>query len=757
MSIGVLFCLHCALYTQDVRFIIDKNKPQLDTLDFGLTTVGTVVTGSITIENNLADTIYLPTSVSPWLVIRSFTGNLSDQQFREFDRTSNIPFSVAPRSSRTFDFKYDPQAITSDFPYGVKWATVDLGFRRTVDPPGSAPHSKTFFLKAKKVKAIVVSELDAVPFDSVYVNPTSPAQRTWFIKNLQGLTVVIDSARFQSRTLNSLDYFQLTSPSQGHVDSLPPRQKADFTVTYSPRVSGEDTVLLNVYYHTLDTNSSDFLTVILYGIGVQQHLKMVSAQSSEQINGIVGDTLDLGETGYLGSRTVSIVVENDGDLLFKTKSVTFSALLGDTAEWSFQKHVGNQGAISVTARDTILLTFEPKVLGESLLEYSVTSDLNDRTIWGVPASVLVRRLFFKTKVVAAVALRNDTLSFGTVAYSPLCVTAIGKQLRITNAGNKPLMISGMSFEPIGIPFVVVGFTPTVTIEPSQSQAFDIRFSPSSTGTFSGKLVLSTNTKGNKEEIMLVAAASEPASTSISLGDTARAKPGTEILLPVLFDKVVAETVRNLHASVKFEPSLLEFAGVQLEGTAAEGSFVKTALEFPQGELELSLDRSEQFRTRDTLLLLRFKTYLGNSEGTAIRFTSARFGTEGCEDVLRVTPNSGYFKIDSVCGLEYRILPKNSQGIEITSLSPNPAREELEIEIAVKSRDEFEPSVGCEFLNQLGEIVLSRILNVKFGGSADGGRTFGSCSFNISELPIGSYCLRLVGSRSVSSKIITVVR
>jgi len=91
---------------------------------------------------------------------------------------------------------------------------------------------------------------------------------------------------------------------------------------------------------------------------------------------------------------------------------------------------------------------------------------------------------------------QQTVNFGNVT-----VGSVGTHtVTLTNNNGHSWTIQSVSLT--GSPFSVTGISPPVTIPPGQSLSFSVAFSPTSTGTFSGSVVL-TSAKGQQYTFSLI--------------------------------------------------------------------------------------------------------------------------------------------------------------------------------------------------------------------------------------------------------------
>ncbi len=224
----------------------------------------------------------------------------------------------------------------------------------------------------------------------------------------------------------------------------------------------------------------------------------------------------------------------------------------------------------------------------------------------------------------------------------------------------------------------------------------------------------------------------PAVATISVDTTYRVAPGRSAVLPVrLRDSLDAFSLDTVQVSVAFDggilvlkddPALMQ-AGTLLEGWTAggisrgPGSFAATYVA-PTGTV-----------LSDTGVLLRlpFTAYIGSVVDSPVRVVIAPKDL-GCT-TLRFEP--GRIRLDSICGLNFRLIEPTASKYALAVPAPNPVRERATIGF----------SVGLDGPTRL---VLYDATGHEAGRLVDRYLTAGeySVEFNGSGMASGSYLLRL---------------
>ncbi len=171
-----------------------------------------------------------------------------------------------------------------------------------------------------------------------------------------------------------------------------------------------------------------------------------------------------------------------------------------------------------------------------------------------------------------------------------------------------------------------------------------------------------------------------------------AYPGSTLNIPIVFDGGDATNNANLemakltklHISFSYNTGvmLLQNGGIGdqaslLQGTALQGfSIVGTPTVTTTGNVvtwdaDFVANPGEYFKGPfpKNLLNLKFKTYIGDTTNTDINFSVTPTGYTKC---VTVNPKYGFAKIDSVCGLNFRLIEAVAGAkYELSPNKPNP--------------------------------------------------------------------------------------
>lgn len=265
-------------------------------------------------------------------------------------------------------------------------------------------------------------------------------------------------------------------------------------------------------------------------------------------------------------------------------------------------------------------------------------------------------------------LSADTVHFGNInstKNNANCPLQKDTTITLFNTGNQELRIYDMQSS--NAMFQVETASP-LSIPPNSSLPINISFSANNTpALYSAALVLHTNQTPQPEDtVWLLANALPPISADLTLPSMS-AKPGTMINVPVIIgtdftsdQQAIIDHVSTFDITLAFNPTLLVYNNEITGGTATAGCIVE-ATETGAGRLRIMTSKDAKFQPNDTLIILRFNTFLGNYRNTELSFVNAKFGISAlCDDYISLTLHDGQYSIDSICGLDYKTGATNGQ-------------------------------------------------------------------------------------------------
>lgn len=692
--------------------IINLSYPAYDTVKMGMCSVGDSLFTVFELRNNTDKTLRCGASVYSFLLGISPGHGI---EFEEFSNVEQTPIDVPPNESITLTLRYDAKKNLSVYPVGEKRARLSLGLYDPEASPnpkrGDVLGFKAFTLIAKKTDQAADGLFDEWNFDSVYVEPEKPAEWSCEIRNISDKTIRIDSQAVEYLTpVPSGEEFDFKPPPL--PADVPPNSSISWVFKYTPRDRGVDSVLLKLFYAPDPAGAPelvDTINVKASGVGVKQKLELDAA-----IFPVVADTLFVGDIPIGRSKIVDGQIANSGNLPFGLLAQHLYRLSLDVEAEGFEL---NKGILNDTTylypliKDAFRIVVEAKKIGDITARYVIESDIINRQIFGAPPEVSKVTFYIKARGVASqLSVGGDTIDFGNVVVNPLqgCSSNRDSVVYFRNNGNSDLSIRAL----IDPPFFKIQPVET-TIAPYSEESFTISFQAHFFDVFQEDLRLVTNQfiDGDTTSIMLKAAGVPPARTKIFIPEI-RSKPGRIIGAPIIVENLGTELsdrnnvslAKTFDDTLSYDETLLKYFDFSSIRTASEPATLIDISSVEKGRLAISLKTSQNsfFLSRDTLIILKFKTYLGERISAPISFDAPRFGDYNCGQVLSLREENGYFTLDSICGLEHKAFPRGQVPIYFGEIYPAPATDYVELNYSVGFAGDIEISI----FNVFGEKILA---------------------------------------------------
>ncbi|MBX3044153.1 MAG: hypothetical protein KIT33_04240 [Candidatus Kapabacteria bacterium] len=580
-------------------------------------------------------------------------------------------------------------------------ALLGLGFL-PADKDDNKTISKidTFFLRVKKTPYYVSGFEDDIRFDSVYVNPNITPQKIWRVKNVWtknqpafGFDRQLITQPF-SRTEISVPDLPIT-PLEIYPDSI-----ISIPVTYYPLNRGRDSMFLKLLYKPLlfqFPDSVDFAWTRIAGVGVEQDIRISNSNYNWK-----GDTIDIGSI-KAGSRIgIELAIKNFGNIPFGLISQEFynpsGSIINDLL--IFDKKFLHDGIhLKPDSLATAKLLFSPEETGLFLAELRLESDILNRSITGVQPDRRYVPIYLRAQIVSPkIVMHVSDINLGNViSSSPECSSERDTSVYIFNSGNMDLIISNILTDP---PYPDSRFfvdKDFLQIPPGSGDSIRIQFrvQGGDFDTYSSKILLVTNQANpfDTVKVSITANSVPPVAANLSIPQNLKSKPGTLIEVPVILSangNNPANFAKSFRTSLFYNRSILEFAGLRTIGTACEGSLnYGDNIEIAESD-ELMLDIRSPAQTfffaKDTLVFLKFRTYLGNSAATEIAFIEPKFGDNKCENLFTIINTGGTYYTDSVCGIDYKALPSVNGNFRLDVM--NSSNKVIEIELPYSTNAEL---------------------------------------------------------------------
>ncbi|HRP02686.1 MAG TPA: hypothetical protein PLE30_08570 [Candidatus Kapabacteria bacterium] len=616
--------------------------------------------------------------LSPSFYLGAAPSDLSAIQFTLYRELPILPLILNPAQKDTMivAFRAGDTVVTKP---GWHQALLALSFYDgdTKKAPPITPID-TFLLTVKKTIKHFDNFEDIIDFDSVYINPNTPKSMLWRGKNTYFKDILLKNRKLSYITQPQIDSeFELGELLENLTiipDGIINRQ-----FKYKPNNMGYDTAIVtNFFVPNLNKNkdSLDSSSVKLIGIGVYQDLSLEDANYDFR-----NDTLFIGDILPNNNTQLIITLKNTGNIPIFAKSEQIINLVNNkiSDEFSFvTKFQNNNTYLQKDSTCKIYLDYNPKNRGLCIYNYTIETNLMERNIHGTPQSQSKINFYIVANLVAPnMIIQNDSLDFGNIALNnAYCPTKRDTLLKFSNNGNSKLSIYDIKLDPEypQSPFRLGAYDQI--LEPSEEGKFSISFEEISPQVreYESILTFSTNESvpAKVHKVLIKANTIPPLSGNISIPDNLRAKPGRVIEVPIQVsyngDNPI-QFAEKFKANIIYNKSLLEYLGTTTLNTACEGSINKSDNyegDNPEIKLEFEASTNNNFLNRDTIVKLRFNTYLGNAISTEIAIINPQFSDSKCTNLFKLQINNGVFTTDSVCGIEYKAVQKPTQQLQINT-------------------------------------------------------------------------------------------
>jgi hypothetical protein len=266
--------------------------------------------------------------------------------------------------------------------------------------------------------------------------------------------------------------------------TIGPGQTASLSVTFAPASSESVTGSISV-----SSSQGANAVIPVSGSGVQAALSITPTSAgfgNVSVGTAASQTIQLSNTGTAALKISQLSVTGGG---YSTGTVSLPISL-------------NPGQAS-----TFNIQYLPTVAGSATGSVSVVS-----TAPNSPATISLSG----TGVAA-----TETLSFSATSLGFGSVTTSSSSTRnvtVTNTGNASVKISQIGVSGAG--FSLTGAAAPVTLSPTQSLSFSVIFDPSTAGSVSGSVTVTSNATGSPTTISLSGSGVQPATHSVVLNWTA---------------------------------------------------------------------------------------------------------------------------------------------------------------------------------------------------------------------------------------------
>lgn len=679
----------------------------------------------------------------------------SASQFNLYREIPLLPLSLLPdkRDTLLLAFRAGDTIVTKP---GWHEALLALSFfdDATKEAP---PVTKidTFLLIVKKTTKHFDNFEDVINFDSVYINPTSPKAIQWRGKNTFYKDIILKNRNIkyitQSQTQNEF-YFGES------FDNLPviPDGIINRMFSYIPNDLGYDSVRIrNIFVPQVEMNkdSTDSSSVLITGIGVQQKLSILESNIDFR-----NDTLFIGNLNANEKRELRIKFQNKGNIPIFAKNEKIINLISnqETIDFTFiSKLQKDDSYLPKDNTSELILEFSSDSRGLINYQYLIETNLDERNIYGYPQSAININFYIQANIVSPkMIVQSDTLDFGNIALNNAqCPARRDTSIKFTNTGNSNLQIYDISLVPEypQSPFRLISFNDF--LNPASNGNIYIAFEEISDQVMDYESILTIKTNesqpANIRTIVLKANTLPPLSGVLSISDNIRAKPGRVIEVPIILNysgKNPLSFAEKFETSLIYNRSILEFIGTTTLNTATEGSINKSDVkegDNPEIKLEFESAQGNYLGNRDTIVKVRFNTFLGDAVSTEIALLNSKFGDSRCNNLFNLQISNGIFTADSICGIEYKAVQKPKSKLAINYFYEN---DDKVFEYSIPFSDNIELSIYDNYGNKIQQIFNQMLPSGVY-----------QIKINETELTSGAYYIIIRNKYSYDSKQFIVIK
>ncbi len=738
-------------YILEAKPTITPEFSLTDTVDLGITyktdTIQTPLVANFIVNNDTDKRLRI---TNQDLTSAIFAIDLSgDQTFRQFlDDNNTFPIVTSPTNKTNSVFvQYLFPGVINEIE-NVNKCKYLCGL---VDDDNNMIVQDTFTIIARKTNKYVGAYEERIDFDSVYIGNQFQVSKKWYVRNVWKTPQRIfkDEYKLISSAITGTEIIpqRLTND----ITLAPDRKAEDWNFTYSPIDTKQDEAIYKMFYFPLEsegnTSKIDSVQTRITGTGVSQKLKVISVLSGHTYNFTDNkNSINLGNLRPGEKEIISFVVQNEGNFPIGNKNEIFINNRNDKI--TLLEGINSNSHLLPTLADTIDIEFEAGSGGDISFRYQFESDLMDRQIAGAQKANSIFDVYFTGTVRQPIVLLNkDSIDFGSVTISSdvNCNSLVTQMLQVKNIGNETLSIFNIISKDdnnYSISYL------KSELSPLDTSVITITYEPSLPGNHNSELLIITNANSpfDTNYVELIASGVPQADIILRI-DSVRSIPGTEILMPIIVEKEKITNANNYTDVLRYNRTLLQFIEPIHMSTASSSASIDTRFNLNQdGNLVVNIKRQseENFLESDTLVILKFATFLGNSKYTSIDFTYSKFSNRNCDKLFEIKPQRGIYQIDSVCGLDFKLF--DGTGVDIAYISPNPIESNSVLSIFTP----VDMALDIHVVNTLGSIEMNMINTVLKQGNNE-------IEIDFSSLANGVYNILLVQDRVITNRSIIINR
>ncbi len=310
---------------------------------------------------------------------------------------------------------------------------------------------------------------------------------------------------------------------------------------------------------------------------------------------------------------------------------------------------------------------------------------------------------------------------------------------VQNTGESPLVITNATVnDPSGYFQIDFSILPD-TIQPGQTITYPVDFTPTSVGDFTATVQFEVMDSTGLVPVTEQPGAVEVKGSAYVVQSTASISrdfiryPGSKLIVPVTLDdsKINEVGVTTFYFNINWNKGMLKLLSSlpELKGTLLEGWTVKVV---DQGSdvysIQFTAPDGKTLQGPGTLMNLEYLTFLGDTMSSELPFEITLTGKSICASVVT---NPGRARIDSVCGLNFRLIEATSSNYALNQNNPNPFNPTTDITFSVG----LDGQTTVVVYNAVGEKVATLVSEYLQPGTY-------TVTWDASAQPSGLYYYRL---------------
>lgn len=571
--------------------------------------------------------------------------------------------------------------------------------------------------------------------DSVCVNPSKPYKfsNKLTTRTEKSIKILNSSIDFKSNSIIEGE-FSFSNPDV--LNSPLPNKDNSITLDfeYSPKNAGWDIVKFNINYEIEGKEYSSSFTFA--GYGTQQDVSIVDVIGAK----LSKDTIYVDDIRIGDSKEYKVVLQNNGNFPFgvNEQSILKEQINQNEDAFIFEKFfLPGAKHLPIGESDTAVIRFYPRELKTYVARIVINSDINVRDIKNINQDTRQNVFYIKARGVAPlISLSIPKIEFNKVSATATCPTIIDTSFTIYNKGTQTLRINTIK---IVEDFADMPFhfdNNDIEIAPNSSHTFNIKLNTDKL-QFEREYTLNLYLKNNSINIPeltlpLSFTVDRMSALNFYVPTLTKSRTGRLIEIPILTDKDKIGKANTFSATLTYNKDILQFDSYSLGGTASVSASNTTVLDTGITSVFISCKvENNHFLPLDTLIKLRFRTYLAETNTSQLLLSNCIVGNEYCPNLYEINARNGEFIIDSIPGLNLKLQRNAVKPIVVKSLFPNPAFDKIFLNLSAENNH----TVQIELLNSVSALVnkLSDI-NINKGSN--------SIEIDINQFPAGAYYLKL---------------